>query len=347
MPGPCAPPPPYRAPRWLPGGHLQTLYAYLFARTPTVTYRRERWILPDGDFIDLDWLDGDETAPLVVLFHGLEGNSRGHYALTLMHVLRQHGWRGVVPHFRGCSGEPNRLPRGYHSGDSAEIDLILRRCRAESPRAPLFAAGVSLGGNALLKWLGENGPECAAIVDAAAAISAPLDLAAAGRALDQGFNRHAYVRHFLRTLRHKALEKIASHHMPVSAAAIRAVSTLHEFDELFTAPLHGFRDADDYWTRASSKPWLNSILVPTLVINARNDPFLPAAALPQAQEVSAQVTLDFPAQGGHVGFVSGPFPGSLSWLPQRVLAFFEAHRARAAVADASQIRHNSSAYVPA
>ncbi len=347
MPESIAPPPPYRAPRWLPGGHLQTLYAALFARTPAVSYRRERWILPDGDFIDLDWLDGDATAPLVVLFHGLEGSSRGHYALTLMDALRRRGWRGVVPHFRGCSGEPNRLPRGYHSGDSAEIDLVLRRCRAESARSPLFAAGVSLGGNALLKWLGENGPECAAIVDAAAAISAPLDLTAAGRALDRGFNRHTYVRHFLRTLRRKALEKIASHRMPLSAAAIRAVSTLHEFDELFTAPLHGFRDADDYWTRASSKPWLNSISVPTLVINARNDPFLPAAALPQAQEVSPQVTLDFPAQGGHVGFVHGPFPGSLDWLPQRVLAFFEAHRARAAVADANQSRHNSPACVTA
>lgn len=338
---------PYRAPPWLPGGHLQTIYAYLFARTPRVRYRRERWILPDDDFIDLDWLDGEETAPLVVLFHGLEGSSRGHYALTLMHALRQRGWRGVVPHFRGCSGEPNRLPRGYHSGDSAEIDMILRRFRAEYPDTPLFAAGVSLGGNALLKWLGENGPDCAPVVDAAAAVSAPLDLAAAGTALDSGFNRHTYVRHFLSTLRRKALDKIAAHRMPVDPAAIRATSTLRQFDDIFTAPLHGFRNADDYWARASSKPWLNSITVPTLLINARNDPFLPASALPSADEVSAQVIRDFPDQGGHVGFVGGPFPGTLTWLPERVLNFFDAHRADARVADDAQSRHNSASYVPA
>lgn len=347
MPAPSEAVPPYQAPRWLPGGHLQTLYAYLFARTPKVNYRRERWILPDGDFIDLDWLDGEETAPLVVLFHGLEGNSHGHYALALMDALRRRGWRGVVPHFRGCSGEPNRLPRGYHSGDSAEINQILRRFRAECPHAPLFAAGVSLGGNALLKWLGENGPDCAGIVDAAAAISAPLDLAAAGHALDRGFNRHTYVRHFLHTMRRKAVDKINAHRMPVKPAAIRAASTLHEFDELFTAPLHGFRDADDYWTRASSKPWLNSVTIPTLVLNAKNDPFLPAAALPAADEVSPSVTLEFPDEGGHVGFVSGSFPGSLSWLPMRLLAFFDAQRAAPTVAAAAQSRHNSSSYVPA
>lgn len=312
----------YRAPAWLPGGHVQTLYAYLFARRPAIPYRRERWCLPDGDFLDLDWVDGPEHAPLVVLFHGLEGSSRGHYACALMQAVRRRGWRGVVPHFRGCSGEPNRLPRAYHSGDSAEIGMILRRFRNEFPNDAIFAVGVSLGGNALLKWLGEGGPDCDAVVDAAAAVSAPMDLMAAGRALDRGFNRHTYVRHFLSTLRRKALDKIARHRLPVNPRDIAKASTLFRFDDLFTAPLHGFRDATDYWTRASSRPWLNSITVPTLILNARNDPFLPAAALPDVDDVSAAVTLEYPAQGGHVGFVGGPFPARLDWLPTRLLEFF-------------------------
>lgn len=323
------------------------MYAYFFPPLPEIAYQRERWILSDGDFIDLDWMEGPPDAPLLVLFHGLEGNSRGHYALTLLDAARKQGWRGVVPHFRGCSGEANRLPRAYHSGDSAEIEMILRRLRRENPHAPLFAAGVSLGGNALLKWLGENGPEAARLVDAAAAISAPVDLTAAGHQLDRGFNRLSYVRHLLRTLKRKTLRKIAAHRLPIEPKRMRRATTLYAFDDLYTAPMHGFRDADDYWRRASSKPWLNSIAVPTLIVNARNDPFMPASALPQAHEVGARVTLDFPDQGGHVGFVSGPFPGNLGWLPQRVLSFFGGNPPAMKLADTGQTRHNSSSYIAA
>lgn len=340
--------PPYRAPRWLPGGHLQTIYAYFFPPLPEISYQRERWILPDGDFIDLDWMEGSpeipSPAPLLVLFHGLEGNSRSHYVLTLLDAARRQGWRGVVPHFRGCSGEANRLPRAYHSGDSAEIEMILRRLRREHPHAPLFAVGISLGGNALLKWLGENGPEAARLVDAAAAISAPLDLTAAGHQLDRGFNRVSYVRHLLRTLKQKTLKKIAAHRLPIEPRRMRKANTLYAFDDMYTAPMHGFRDADDYWRRASSKPWLNSIAVPTLIVNAQNDPFMPAAVLPEAHEVSARVTLDFPQQGGHVGFVSGPFPGNLGWLPQRVLGFLDSALPAAKLAGAMQTSHNSPSY---
>ena len=343
--------PTYRAPRWLPGGNLQTIYAYFFPPLPEVPYQRERWVLPDGDFIDLDWMQAlpgaSPHAPLLVLFHGLEGDSRGHYALTLLDAARKLGWRGVVPHFRGCSGEPNRLPRAYHSGDSAEIEMILRRLRRENPNVPLLAIGISLGGNVLLKWLGENGPEAARLVDAAVAVSAPLDLAAAGRQLDRGFNRLTYVRHLLRTLKRKTLDKIATHRLPIDVKALRRVATLHSFDGLYTAPVHGFRGADDYWHRASSKPWLNSIVVPTLIVNAKNDPFMPASALPSMQDVSAQVTLEYPEQGGHVGFVSGPFPGNLAWLPRRVLGFFQSHMPAMKLADSSQTRHNSSSYIDA
>ncbi len=321
----------YRAPRWLPGGHAQTLYAALLVPRQRVAYRRERWDTPDGDFIDLDWSVNPSrdprrinlSVPLVVLFHGLEGSSRSHYALALMAALRGRGMRGVSVHFRGCSGEPNRLPRAYHSGDAQEIDWIVRRLRAQNADAPLFAVGVSLGGNALLKWLGESGADANAVVDKAAAVSAPVDLMAAGDALGQGFSL-LYANNFLITLKRKALAKLASHPGLYDAARVRAAFTLREFDDLVTAPLHGFRNTDDYWTRASSKPGLRNIRVPTLVINARNDPFLPAPALPGPGEVSGAVTLEQPEDGGHVGFVSGTFPGNLDWLPLRVLEFFGA-----------------------
>ena len=311
----------YRAPWWLPGAHLQTIYASLFVPKPRVVYRRERWELADGDFIDLDWVDGAADKPLLVLFHGLEGSSRGHYALAMMDALRQHGWRGVAVNFRGCSGAPNRLARAYHSGDSAEIHMVLAHLKAQAPQQALYAVGISLGANALLKWLGESGQEARQLVSRAVAISAPVDLALAGASLDHGFNRHSYTRHFLRTLRRKALDKIRTHHLPIAPHALRQAKTLYVFDDLYTAPMHGYRNADDYWLRASSKPWLNSIALPTLIVHAQNDPFLPASTYLQHAELSPDITLDLPRQGGHVGFVSGPFPGKLSWLPNRILHF--------------------------
>jgi predicted alpha/beta-fold hydrolase len=224
-------------------------------------------------------------------------------------------------HFRGCSGEINHLKRAYHSGDSGEIDWILRRLRSEYKTGPLYACGVSLGGNALLKWLGEQNAAALNIVTAAAAVSAPLDLTASGNALDAGFNL-IYTRNFLRSMKRKALAKLA--HFPdlYDRQRLLASGTLREFDDLVTAPLHGYLNTDDYWRRASSKPWLDRIAVPTLIINARNDPFLPAAALPRAGEVAAAVHLEFPDDGGHVGFVGGAIPGNLDWLPQRLLAHF-------------------------
>jgi uncharacterized protein len=318
----------YRAPRWLPGGHLQTIYPALFLRSARVSYRRERWETPDGDFIDVDWTSSRAlgplahaaaAAPLVALFHGLEGSSTSHYAHALMSHVRKIGWRGVVVHFRGCSGEANRLARAYHSGDSMEIDWMLRRLSTHTT-GPLFAAGVSLGGNALLKWLGEHASAAADLITGAAAVSAPLDLMAAGDALGRGFNL-VYTRKFLSTLKRKSLAKLAAHPQIYDAKLVRAARTLRAFDNVVTAPLHGFRDTDDYWKRASSKPWLAHIRVPTLLVNARNDPFLPQHALPVAHEVSPFVTCDFPDEGGHVGFVGGRFPGHLDWLPQRIIDF--------------------------
>lgn len=319
---PAAPPPAYRAPAWLPGGHLQTLYTSLFIRVPPVAYRRERLELPDGDFLDFDWVDGPPGAPVVVLFHGLEGSSASHYARDLMRAALERGWGGGVAHFRGCSGEENRLPRAYFAGDSEEIGRILRHARSRHPDAPVHAVGVSLGGNALLKWLGEQGGAAREWVDRAAAVSPPLDLTAAGHALDHGFNRRVYTAHFLATLKRKALAKARQFPGLLDARAIAAAATFREFDTLVTARLHGFRDADDYWLRVSSKPLLKAIAVPTLVINARNDPFLPAAALPGPADASPAVVLEQPASGGHVAFPSGPFPGRIGWLSQRLLQHF-------------------------
>jgi predicted alpha/beta-fold hydrolase len=227
----------------------------------------------------------------------------------------------VVVHFRGCAGEPNRLPRAYHSGDSAEIDWILRRV-GQRIGAPPYVVGVSLGGNALLKCLGERGAEAQSLASAAAAISAPVDLMAAGDALGRGLNM-IYTRAFLRTLKRKSLAKLEHHPGIYDDDRVRRARTLREFDDVVTAPLHGFRDTDDYWTRASGKPWLARIAVRTLLLNARNDPFLPAAVLPATDEVSPAVTLEYPRDGGHVGFVSGPPPGNLHWLPRRIIRFFD------------------------
>jgi predicted alpha/beta-fold hydrolase len=312
----------YHAPWWLPGGNTQTIYAALFARVPRQGVRRERWETPDGDFVDVDRVDGPAEAPLVVLFHGLEGGTPSHYARAMLAAVAGRRWRAALPHFRGCGGEPNRLPRAYHSGDSAEIDWMLRRLAGEASAAPCYAMGVSLGGNALLKWLGERGPAARTSVRAAAAVSAPLDLTAAGDALGRGFNM-VYTRNFLATLKRKSAAKLERFPRLFDGARVARSRTLREFDDLVTAPLHGFRDAADYWARASSKPWLRAIAVPTLVLNARNDPFLPDEHLPRADEVAPQVALEFPATGGHVGFVNGPFPGRYDWLPRRILAFFE------------------------
>jgi uncharacterized protein len=315
----------YCPPRWLPNNHVQTIVPALFARRPAVDYRRERWDTPDGDFIDLDWLtdceDGTAAAadaPLVVLFHGLEGSSDSHYARVLMAAARERGWHGVVPHFRSCSGPINLMPRLYHLADSDEVDWVLRRLRGVH-RGPIVAVGVSLGGNVLLRWLGER-CEDASFIAAAAAISTPLDVHAGGRALSQGFAM-VYTLSFLKTLKRKALQKLDQYPGLFDRDAMLASRTMYEYDNIVTAPVHGFRNADDYWTRATTRPLLPHVAVPTLVLNARNDPFLPSAALPTRAEVSDAIELDQPEYGGHVGFMTGPFPGRIDWLSRRVFSY--------------------------
>lgn len=314
-------PEPFRSPWWLPGGHAQTIVP-LARKGPIPRYERERVDTPDGDFIDLDWLpEPGSGAPLVALFHGLEGSSGSHYARSTMRALHLIGWRGVVPHFRGCSGEPNRLARAYHSGDTDEIDWILRHLLRAADGAPLFAVGMSLGGNALLKWLGERAQGSREVLAGAAAVCPPLDLNLSGAALGRGFNR-IYSMHFLHSLKRKALEKSERHPGLFDAQRIRAARSLHDFDDVYTGPAHGFTGVEDYWRRASSKPWLGAIRTPTLLVCAGNDPFVPPAALPGRHELSAHVTFECPSAGGHVGFMSGRWPGNIAWLPHRLLAHF-------------------------
>ena len=313
----------YVPPRWLVGGHAQTIWPYLLRR-PALPLRRERVDSGDGDFWDFDWLDAPATpsAPLVVLFHGLEGSAQSHYACALFTCLAAIGWRGAVPHFRGCSGEPNRLPRAYHSGDHAEVAAMLAAISARvAATTTVYAVGVSLGGSTLINWLGRVRHDAAKLITAAAAISTPLDLTAAGIAIGQGANR-IYTRAFLQTLKPKALAMAKSFPHLLDASRIRRARSMWTFDEVVTAPLHGFASANDYWSRASSKPWLKEIALPTLVLNARNDPFIPASSLPDRGDASAEVVLEQPQHGGHAGFLVGPAPGSLAWLPQRVIHFF-------------------------
>lgn len=329
----------YAAPWWLPGGNLQTIWPALVAPRlagPALPYRRERWNTPDKDVIDVDWLDPVGTSAsqpamaqtadisarlrppaLMVLFHGLEGSSASHYARAFADYAQARGVAFAVAHFRGCGGELNPGPRAYHSGDFEEINWILQRFRS-AHGGPVVAAGVSLGGNALMRWAGEMGASAASVVQAVASICAPLDLAAGGHAIGRGFNRLVYTRMFLSTMKPKALRKLAQHPGLFNREALVAARDLYEFDNVFTAPLHGFASTDDYWARASAKPHLSRIGIPALVLNARNDPFVPAASLPRPDQVAASVQLWQPAHGGHVGFPQAHWPGHPHAMPWSV-----------------------------
>lgn len=344
---------PCPTPAWLPEGHSQTIWAARLARCPRVTFARERVDTPDNDFVDLDWavpglnaatlqqqaasglgqgrlqqlLPGGQarlTRKALVVFHGLEGSSQSHYCQALAHHFRARGWVVVVAHFRGCSHQPNRLMRAYHSGDAAEIDFLLRTVRERLPQARWHAVGVSLGGNALAKYLGEftdsNG------LRAAAVISAPLDLTAAGHHLGRGLiQRQVYTRLFLRTLKAKVLHKARRFPGNIDAWRVAHARDLHAFDDAYTAPVHGFANVADYWSRASALPGLVHIQLPTLILNARNDPFVPAHSLPSVHQASRHVVLHQPASGGHAGFVTGGFRGHLHWMPRRIERFFSTH----------------------
>jgi uncharacterized protein len=313
----------YQAPAWLPGGQLQTiwpaLYSHSYEAVPP-SFKRERWASPDQDFVDVDFAShaAKPDTPLLVLFHGLEGSSQSHYALAFADWAKQQGMPYAVPHFRSCSGELNWRPRAYHSGDFEEVDWILRRMKEREPIRKMIVVGISLGGNALMRWAQEMGASASKMTSAIASVCSPLDLMASGHWIGKGFNRHTYTPMFLRSMKPKAMLRLKQFPGLFDAKALQASRDLYEFDNIFTAPLHGFKNTEDYWSRASAKPRMAEIQIPALALNARNDPFMPESSLPQMGKVGQHVTLWQPKQGGHVGFPSGSFPGHVHGMPRAV-----------------------------
>lgn len=304
---------------WLPGPHAQTLFPVLARRRLGLSTQAERLELPDGDFLDLNWaLDAPSQAPLVLLLHGLEGSLRSHYAAGLMQCLNRAGLRAVLMHFRGCSGEPNRLPRSYHSGETTDLDYVLKVFREREAHTPMAAVGFSLGGNVLLKWLGETGDRAG--LEAAVAVSVPFSLAIAADRLDRGISR-LYQAYLLQKLHRSLRTKQARMELPVQQTSVSQLDSFRRFDDAVTAPLHGFTGVDDYYARASSKAYLSRIVCPTLILQALDDPFMTAAVLPAVAELSPAVCLELSPTGGHVGFISGPLGRPEYWLEQRIPAF--------------------------
>lgn len=309
---------------WLPGAHLQTLWPNLLRRIARPALQRERLELADGDFLDLDWAvtSASSTQPLVLVLHGLEGSADSRYARGLIHSLNRVGLRAVVMHFRGCSDEPNRLARSYHSGETGDVDTVVRHLRTRYPDAPLAAVGYSLGGNALLKYLGEQGEACA--LSCAVAVSVPLLLERAAWRMSRGLSR-LYQWHLLALLRRSLRAKYAQRALrpPLPLKDLPRLRSFYAFDDAVTAPLHGFASADDYYARASSRQFLTGITVPTLILQARDDPFMTPAVLPANDELAASVTLELSPHGGHVGFVSGQPWSPRYWLEHRIPAYLQ------------------------
>lgn len=277
----------------------------------------------DGDFVDLDWLAAPPStdAPLLLVLHGLEGSCRSHYAQGLLGLAHGEGWRAVVLNFRSCSGEPNRLPRFYHSGDTGDLDEVVRVLASREPGRAIVAVGVSLGGNVLLKWLGEQDAAAPPTVTAAVGISVPFDLEQCARTLDRGFQKWVYTANFMRTFKQKVRAKARLHGAFVDLEAVRRARTFAAYDRVVTAPLHGFADEVDYWHRASCGPYLARVRVPTLLLSAVDDPFVPAVALPDPARLPPNVLLEVTERGGHVGFVEGPPWRVTSWAERRAVEF--------------------------
>jgi predicted alpha/beta-fold hydrolase len=312
----------FRPAWWLPGPHLQTLFPSLFRRRRPPPLTRERLELPDGDFLDLEWTSRTPGS-MVLILHGLEGSLESHYTGSMLAALAREGYNACLMYLRGCSGEPNRLPYSYHSGKTEDLDFVVRTILEHLPGIPLAIIGFSLGGNILLKWLGEQGE--AAQIRTAVAISVPFDLNQAALQLEQGLSR-IYQHHLVKKLHGSARKKARFHPLPWPVERLSELGTFRRFDNEVTAPLNGFRDVDDYYTRASSKQYLKAIQVPTLLIQASDDPFLPATALPQNDDLSPAVTLELSRRGGHVGFVSGNNPMRPQyWLEQRVIRHLGSH----------------------
>lgn len=315
----------YRPAWWLPSGHAQTLWAALARRRRPPPHRQEQLELPDGDFVDLCWMPGD-SGPIVIVLHGLEGGIASPYASGILTAIAACGWRAVLMHFRGCSGRQNRHDRSYHSGDTGDVAFLVAELRRRHPGTPLAAVGYSLGGNALLKYLGETGSGSG--LAGAAAVSVPYLLADGAGRLDRGFSR-LYQWNLLRSLQRKVAAKFRGRERAVlnlDAGDIRGLDTFWKFDDAVTARLHGFRDVHDYYARSSSRQYLGRIRTPTLLIHALDDPFMTPAVLPSPGELAGMVQLEVHGRGGHVGFVGGNGPWAPRyWLEERIPDFLRTH----------------------
>jgi uncharacterized protein len=298
---------------WVPGGHLQTLWGKLFRRQPVAPTILVRWDTPDGDFLELHRLVSKPSTPRVLLLHGLEGSIRSHYAQGLLNEAARRGWGADLLIFRSCGSELNRARRFYHSGETGDVAFVLERISREFPFAPLGMAGVSLGGNVLLKFLGERGKDLPKTLRGAATISVPFDLARSSKRINRGFSR-LYQRFFLGSLRRKAGEKAKRFPDLAPVDRIASLRTLEDFDNLVTGPLHGFADAQDYYARSSSLAYLEAIRLKTLLISAVDDPMLPAEVLDEVREIARKnpaLEIEFVQKGGHAGFITGSVP----WRP--------------------------------
>ncbi len=306
---------------WLSNTHGQTIFPSLFRKTRLPQMRRERLELPDGDFLDLDWTQ-DTSGPLVLILHGLEGNIHSHYASGLVSTLHKASMTVVFMHFRGCSGEPNRLARSYHSGETNDLNFVVQKLQDEYPARSISVLGVSLGGNVLLKWLGEqnNDPGIARAVT----ISVPFELASAADCLEQGASR-IYQTYLLNKLNRSLRAKMQIIDLPLTSEDLQQVTTLRAFDDLVTAPLNGFKDANDYYQQCSCRSFLASINTPTLILHAKDDPFMHPDVIPHVHELGSGIRLELSDHGGHVGFIAGRVPARPDyWLDHRVLQFLTA-----------------------
>lgn len=285
-------------------------------------FQSERLELSDGDFIDLAWV-GKGEGPIVCILHGLCGNLQSPYAHRILQFIQNQGWRALFIHFRGCSGEPNRLPRSYHSGETEDLAYIVAEIKKREPHTPLFGIGYSLGGNVLLKWLGETNSHNPFV--AAVAISVPFDLQQSTQYLNTGL-RKIYQWRLVRELKSTYIKKFKKIQSPLAIENYNAIKTFIEFDDAITAPLHGFKNADDYYQRSSSRSYLKDIAIPTLIIHAKDDPFTPMGAIPKRHELSDKITLEMTEKGGHVGFVEGHYPWQKgNWLERKILSFLDEH----------------------
>ncbi|HLW73779.1 MAG TPA: hydrolase [Gammaproteobacteria bacterium] len=301
--------------------HVQTIVPNVFFPQSKLALRRERVELPDGDFIDVDWTTGTD-GPIVIVLHGLEGSMRSRYACNIMRQIHALGFRGAFLYFRGCSGEPNRLPIGYHSGFTQDIEYFSGLLKEREPGTSLAAVGYSLGGNVLLKWLGES-PSASRLVTCVA-VSVPFDLAICSEAIEKGFSR-VYMWELMARMRRNAKLKFGHIPSPIPLPDIDSLRTFREFDDAMTAPLHGYLDADDYYTRCSSRPFLKNIKVPTLILHSADDPFMTPAALPRDEELPPAVRFELSARGGHVGFMNGSLFTPRRWLDARITEHLREH----------------------